>query len=122
MRKLKLSDRTVEINKLPLGKYGQLLEALEQLPKELGNLSGVSKDELVASLPKMIAKCLPEFLRVLNIATGLEEEYISALGLDEVVDIVLAVIDENNYKEIYDKIKKKTAATLVISDNGSGGR
>lgn len=107
--KLKLEHKTIEVNKLPIGKYSELLKALDQLPKALGGLDGFTNDEVVAKIPAIIADSLPEFIKIVCIATPLTEEEVTNMGLDEAVDVVLAIIEVNNYKGIFDKVKNLTA-------------
>jgi len=107
--KVKLQNKTIEIARLPLGKYAELLNALDQLPKQLAGFDKLESDQIISILPKIIAKSLPEFVTMICIATPLEKEEVEKLGLDEVVDVVLAVIEVNNYKHIFNQIKNLTA-------------
>ena len=101
--------KEVEINKLPIGKYAQLLKAFKELPKTISGLDKIDNDTIIAELPNIIEKSLPEFLAMLAIATPLRAEELALLALDEIIDLTLAVIEVNKYKEIYDKIKKAIA-------------
>lgn len=107
--KLKLDSIEVEVKKLPLGKYAELLGALDELPKSLAGIDTQSTDAIMAQLPKIIAVAFPEVVKVLCIATDLTVEEVNGLGLDEVVKIVTALIEVNNYKEVFANIKKLTA-------------
>lgn len=106
---IKLENKEVTIKKLPLGKYAELLGALDELPKHLGSFDSLSTDALMAQLPKLIAVALPDVIKVVSIATDLTPDEVAELGLDEVVKIVVALIEVNNYKEVIDTIKKLTA-------------
>lgn len=107
--KIKLENKEVEVKKLPLGKYAELLNALDELPKHLNDFDTKSSDTLIAELPKLIAVALPDVIKIVSIATNLTPEEIENLGLDEVVKIIIALIEVNNYKEIFDSLKKLTA-------------
>lgn len=107
--KVKLENKTIEVKKLPLGKYAELLKALDELPKVLSGLDGFTNSEMLEALPKIIAQSYPDFKKIFAIATPLKEEEIDELGLDEAVDIVIAIIEANNYKHIFEKIKNLTA-------------
>lgn len=112
--KVKLEKKTIEVSKLPLGKYAELLRALDELPKNLAGIDKIDNDEIVSRIPNIIANALPEFIKIVSIATPLKEDEIVELGLDEVVDVVLAIIEANNYKDIFAKIKNLTAQKPVV--------
>jgi len=103
---VKLDERTIQVSKLPLGKYAELLAAIKELPKHIMGLDGKSNDEILESLPFLISQAFPDIIGILTIATDLTKEEIELLGLDEVSRIVLAVIEVNNYREVYENIKK----------------
>lgn len=111
--KVKLDEREIEVSKLPLGKYAELLKAIQSLPKHIKGLQGKTNDEVIEQLPYLIGESLPDAIALLTIATDLKSEEIEVLGLDEVVRIVVAVIEVNNYREIFDNIKKVTAPATI---------
>ena len=99
---LKINDRDVKVSKLPLGRYADLLEALEGLPKEFTDqLIGLDKaDEgaILGKLPSMIRTALPQFEKVVSVVSGLEVEYIDKeLGLTDVVLIIKTMFEVNDY-------------------------
>lgn len=105
--KVKLDDgKTLEVSKLPLGKYAELLDAIEELPKSISGLDSLDNDTILAQLPKLIAKSLPDFIKIIHIATGMSEEEVEQLGLDEVIDILKAIAEVNNYSKVLDTVKK----------------
>ena len=111
---VKLEDRTIEIARLPLGRYGELLKALKELPKRIPGLANKSNDAILEELPIIIGEAFPDFINILTIATPLTREEVEALGLDEVTRIILAVVEVNNYKEVYENIKKAFARPAQI--------
>lgn len=111
--KVKLDEKTVEISKLPLGKYADLLKALKQLPRLLKDFQGKSNDEIVERLPIIIGESFDDFIGILVIATDLQPEELKLLGLDEVVRLILAVFEVNNYQEVYKNIKKVTSPQIA---------
>lgn len=100
---------TVYISKLPIGKYSELLKAIKELPKHISGLETLKNDELISRLPSLIAEALPDFIAILTIATPLTAKEIEAMGLDEITRVVIAVIEVNNFREVYENIKKVTA-------------
>lgn len=99
----------IQIEKLPLGKYAELLKAIKELPKHVKGLENKPNDEILAMLPTLIGEALPDFIGILTIATPLKAEQIENMGLDEVTRVLLAVIEVNNYREVYSNIKKAMA-------------
>jgi hypothetical protein len=106
---VKLDDKTIAVEKLPLGKYADLLKALKELPKRIPGLTGKSNDMILQELPMLIGEALPDFINIITIAAPLTKEEVEQLGLDEVTRIVLAVVEVNNYQEVFDNIKKALA-------------
>lgn len=107
--KVKLDAGEIEIAKLPIGKYAELLKAIKELPKHVKGLEGKSNDEIFEMLPTLIGEGLPDFIGILTIATPLKKEQIEEMGLDEVTRVILGVIEVNNFREVYDNIKKAVA-------------
>lgn len=106
---VKLETRTVKISKLPLGKYAELLGAIEDIPKTLGKFDGLTNEDFMAQLPKLVAVALPDIIKILAIATPLKPDEIEELGLDEVVELIVGIVEVNNYKSVFANIKKMTA-------------
>lgn len=110
---IQLDDTKVEIKKLPIGKYAELMRALENLPGKFKGIDTKNNDAFFAQLPKIIADNIPEVIDILNIATNLPKAEIEVLGLHEVVKLAMAVIEVNQYKEVYAQIKKATARPVT---------
>lgn len=106
---VKLDNQTIEVAKLPIGKYAELLKAIKELPKHVKGLENKPNDEIFAMLPNIIGEALPDFIEILTIATSLKKDEIEQMGLDEVTRVTLAIIEVNNYREVFDNIKKATA-------------
>lgn len=104
-----LDNGSIEIAKLPIGKYAELLKAVKELPKHVSGLQGKTNDEILATLPAIISEALPDFIGILMIATPLKRQEIEEMGLDEVTRVVLAIVEVNNYREVYENIKKAMA-------------
>lgn len=109
--KVKLDTQTIEVEKLPIGRYAELLKALKEIPKKLTSLGSVTNEQILEMLPALVGDSLPEVFNVLTIATPLKVEELQKLGLDEIVSICLAVYEVNNYKGIYEQVKKAIAQT-----------
>lgn len=110
---IKLDDETIEISKLPIGKYSELLKAVKELPKHINGLEKKSADEIIKILPSIIGESLPDLIEILVIATPIKKEKIELMGLDDITKIVLGVIEVNNYRDVYDSIKKAVAQPIT---------
>jgi hypothetical protein len=113
--KVKLDNGDIEVAKLPIGKYADLLKAIKELPKHIKGLENQSNEAILESLPMLISESLPDFIGILTIATPLTSEQIEAMGLDEVTRVVLAVVEVNNFREVYDNIKKALARPAITT-------
>lgn len=124
--KIKLENRSVVVSKLPLKRYADLLQAVQKLPQKLSGMGDLSNDAVFANLPQIIADSLPDFVNIITIATDLKKDEVNELGLDEVVEVVIAIAEVNKYKQVYEKIKKAIAQNQVKTDQnpsiGSGGQ
>jgi hypothetical protein len=103
------SGQKVTVKKLPLGRYAKLIKAIQDLPKHQKKLESLENETVLEALPELIAEGLPDVIRILAIATPLKKEEIEELGLDEAVDLAMAVFEVNNYQKVYDRIKKALA-------------
>lgn len=106
---VKLDNKSITVSKLPLGKYAELLKALKDMPEHLQGLDNLDNKKILDVLPTMLTQSLPDVIKILTITTPLTESEIIELGLDEVVKVVKAVIEVNNYMEVWSTVKKALA-------------
>lgn len=106
---VKLDSKSITVSKLPLGKYAELLKALKDMPEHLQGLDNLDNKKILDVLPTMLTQSLPDVIKILTITTPLTESEIIELGLDEVVKVVKAVIEVNNYMEVWSTVKKAIA-------------
>jgi hypothetical protein len=106
---VELETGAIEIKRLPLGKYADLLKALETLPGQLAGFTDLKNDELLSKLPAIIGNSLPEVMKIISIAANLPEKDVAELGLDETIEILMAIFEVNKIQKIADSIKKLTA-------------
>lgn len=112
---VKLDNREIEVAKLPIGKYAELLKAIKELPKHINGLESQNTDSIIQMLPSLIGESMPDFIAILTIASPLKKEEIEEMGLDEVTRVVLAIVEVNNFKEVYENIKKALARPATIT-------
>lgn len=106
---VRLDGREIEVAKLPIGKFAELLKAIKELPKHIKGLENKTNEDIFAQLPTLIAEALPDFIEILTVATPLKKEEIEELGIYEVTKLVVAVVEVNNFRDVYDNIKKAMA-------------
>lgn len=106
---IQLDSKKLVVKKLPLGRYAELLRAVKELPKHIQGLDNLENSAIVSKLPNIIADAFPDFVNLITIATDLTKEEVEEMGLDEATKVVLAVIEVNQYREVYENIKKAMA-------------
>lgn len=112
-KELTINERVVTVSKLPLRKYADLFGAFEELPKHLHLINGKTNEEILQNLPILIKNCYPDIVRILTIATDMEEYEVDEMGLDDVILVVTAIMEVNEYQRVYDNIKKLAARPTV---------
>jgi hypothetical protein len=108
----------LDIQRLPLGKYADLLQALQELPKhlkEFQDVKSMTNDDFLAIAPQLIAKGLPDIIRMIPIATTLTPEQTQELSLNDLIEIIYTVYVVNNYQSVFEKIKKLMAQRGLVN-------
>jgi len=117
---VQLEDKKITIGRLPLGKYGQVLSVLNELPKMFPEFIEKDPDQLMAMLPQIIGKAWPDAMAIMLVATPLTKEEIETLRIDDAVKIALAIYEVNNFKEVYEELKKVLARPEPKKNGQSG--
>ena len=107
--KVKVEDREIEIKKLPIGRYAELLKSIKELPKHLVGLDKLDKETVLEKIPELLGVATPDLVNIIAIATEIEPEVVLTYGLREITDLLVAIIEVNEYGEVYEKIKKAMA-------------
>ena len=113
--KIKLDNREVELAKLPIGKYAELLKAIKELPKHVKSLENKDSDSIIEMLPTLVGESLPDVIEILTIASPLKREEVEEMGLDEVTRVILGIVEVNNFKGVYKNLKKALALPAKIT-------
>ena len=79
--KVKINEKEIIVKKLPLGRYAELLGAIDELPKELAqdvlSLDKASPTKIIASVPKLLRRATPQFMKILSVASGMQVKYLT---------------------------------------------
>ena len=106
---VQLDDKSIEIKKLPIGEYAELLKAIKKLPSHFKDIDDLDVGKIIDKLPEIVSDSLPDLLAVMSVATRMSVEEVSQLGLDEIAKLIIAIYKVNNYAEVYQLIKKGLA-------------
>lgn len=99
-------NEKIVVEQLALGKFSELLKAFDKLPAYFNEIAGLTNDQMITKLPEVIGNSLPEFLNVLSIATNIPAEKLNEMPLEDGIDLFLAVIEVNKFREIIERLKK----------------
>ncbi len=99
-------NKTVTINKLPLGKYTEVLQEIEKMPEAINRFLDAKKDDQIVVIASVLADAVDDITGMLSIATGLDEKEIKEeVALDEAVEIIEAIFEVNRFFDLGKKWK-----------------
>lgn len=110
---IELSDRSVEVYKLPIGRYPDLLRKLKTIPDQLNSLQGIGNDEVMAALPGIIANSFDELTDILSTACNLTPQEMSELELTDFTALVQAIVETNEVAKVVENLKAIFARTVA---------
>lgn len=106
----------VQVRKLALGDYAELLRALKKLPAKLTEaVKGRDKEELrtnasmVQVFTEVAGDALEDFCAVLAVATDKDSDFFMRSDLADALDVLAAALELNDYERIAESLKKLTA-------------
>jgi hypothetical protein len=108
---LKLNGKEYVVKKIPIGKFAELMLAVEKLPNilldvvSLEELENLDTPTIIAKLPSVLASAQDEFFKLVSVATGIEVEEIRELDFEEFIDVVTVIFELNNIQSIVNKVK-----------------
>lgn len=128
--------RGYEIRRLPLGKYMAALQQLQELPKQAMDalFPGMETGDILAKLTKIDADMLGELAMrafsalpkqaatLVSALTEIPEDDLlndPAIGLDGLMEIVNAWIEENNIENFFKAARELSAKIKTQAANGS---
>lgn len=106
---VQLDEQTIEVKKLPIGEYADLLRSIKKLPAHFKDVTNLEVSTIIEKLPEIAGNSLPDLLGIISVATKMTVEEIEPLGLDEIAKLIMAIYEVNNYAEVYKLIKKGLA-------------
>jgi len=118
-------EQVVAVKKLPLGRAVELSHVIESIPARLQEITDNSKVQeflkgadldkmgaaefgtvLVEFLPTLINIALDLVIELLAVGTGLEEDLLEQIGLDEATELLVAIFEVNNIQAIWGNFQK----------------
>ncbi|WP_033829094.1 hypothetical protein [Bacillus andreraoultii] len=107
-----IGDEKVEIKKLPLGKYAELMLALKNIPsdviKDLESIDAENEDMAIQAVFGLFGKAWGQVLDILSIGSGIDRERLEndpEIGLDVGVELFLAIYEVNNLESVVKNVK-----------------
>lgn len=117
---IKIDNKEYKIEKLPLGKYAELLDALDKIPSQLEGLESLSEKSMLQALPKMLKEAFPELVTIISIGSGIPEDDIrNNFGLTDVAKVVKAIFEVNEFgqlKKVVGDLKKSPEIKSGLKD------
>jgi len=121
-------EQVVAVKKLPLGRAVELSHVIESIPARLQEIKDNPKVQeflkdfdpdkmdptefgtiLVEFLPLLTNIALDLVIELLAVGTGLEEDLLEQIGLDEATELLVAIFEVNNIKAIWGNFQKLQA-------------
>lgn len=109
---VELGEEKVEIQKLPLGKYAQLMLALKNMPtsvmKDLQAIDTNDEDGTIQAIFGLFGQSWGQILEIIAIGSGIEKDRIEndpTIGLDGGVALFLAIYEVNNLEKVVTQVK-----------------
>lgn len=105
-------NEKIEIKKLPLGKYAQLMLALKNMPtsvmSELQAIDTTDNDATIQTLFGLFGQAWGQILEIISIGSGIDADRLEndeAIGLDGGVELLLAIYEVNNLDKVIAQVK-----------------
>lgn len=107
-----IGEEEIKIEKLPLGKYAELMLALKNVPtdimSDLQNIDTQDEEATIQALFGLFGKAWGQILEILAIGSGIDKERIEndpEIGLDGGIELFLAIYEVNNLEKVVKQVK-----------------
>ncbi|WP_427036505.1 hypothetical protein [Cytobacillus pseudoceanisediminis] len=109
---VELGEEKFEIQKLPLGKYAELMLALKNMPtsvvSELQSLDTKNEEAMIQAIFGLFGQAWGQVLDIIAIGSGIDKDRIEndpTIGLDGGVELFLAIYEVNNLEKVVSQVK-----------------
>ena len=104
--KVSLDTGDVQVKKIPLGRYAQVIREIKGLGKVIDKIAGTDEVDILNAIPEIVADCWGDLVNVIALATGIEEEALNEeIGLNEGYDLVIAILEVNDFFALIGKVQ-----------------
>lgn len=107
----------VEVHKMPLSDFAEILRALDNLPEKLGGL--FDKDEksfddmdyaaILKLFPALLADSWSDIAGIIAVPTDKDRDFMLKLDGADALDVIDAILELNDFPRIFATIKKMLA-------------
>ncbi len=124
--------KTLTVKKMPLGRYAAFWVEVAKIPKTVsgllkalmgsGNMQKLATDleetlndpdapvddpviDFLLELPNILVAHWEDLITIISIATGIEEEELNQIDIDEAVTVIMAAIEVNNFFGVRDRAR-----------------
>lgn len=112
----------VVVKKMALSDYAELLRALDQLPKKIGEIIGNDKidfknmetSEILTFLPTILADSWSDIVALIAVPTDQDAAMLGRLDGPDAVDVIVAIFELNDFARIVASVKKLLALRVKI--------
>lgn len=112
----------VVVHKMPLADYAELLRALSNLPKNLGNILGddidtknMANSEFLQKLPAILADSWGDIGSILAVPTDKDAAFLLQLSGADAFDVIDAIFQLNDFARIVSTVKKMLARRVFTT-------
>lgn len=110
---IKIDDREIVLQKLPIGEYADILKAIKELPKHFSTVENLNVDQLIQQLPFLAGDCMPDVINVIALAAKLPKDDVEQMGLDDIAKLIEGIYEVNNFSTVAQILKKALAHPAV---------
>lgn len=109
----------VEVHKMPLSDYAELLRALDKLPKKIGDIVGTDIKSMDTAavlqlIPGILADSWSDIAALLAVPTNQDAAFLLKLDGADSLDVIDAILELNDFVRIANAVKKMLARRAKI--------
>lgn len=106
-----LNEQEYTIKKIPVGKFAQLMLAVDKLPSIVMNtlegedLQNMNQQQLMMKVPRLLASSQDEIFNLVSVASGVEAKEMADFDIEEFIQLIEAIIEVNNVSAIVERVQ-----------------